>query len=64
MRWFGYAGAQKRQTIQQAARVVTGVPFTGRRPRGSPVSQAIGQIEKNWLRFAVLQLRIVLALFY
>jgi hypothetical protein len=44
-------GAQKKETIQQPAGAVTSVRFPGRRPRGSPVSQAIGQMEKNWLRF-------------
>jgi hypothetical protein len=44
--------------------VVIGVHFPGRRPRGSPVFQVVGAIEKNWLRFAIKQLKIVLALFY
>jgi hypothetical protein len=37
----------------QAQEWLTGMRFPGRRPRGSPVSQAIGESEKNWLRFAI-----------
>jgi hypothetical protein len=48
-------GAQKKETIQRAARAVTGVAFAVAAPRG-PVFQALGEIEKNWVRFAYLQL--------
>jgi hypothetical protein len=41
---------------------VTGVRFTGRRPPGA-VFQAVGGIEKNWVRFAIYNYRLYLVFY-
>jgi hypothetical protein len=50
---------RKKETIQQAARAVTGVRFCGRRPGVEQFFKPLVTL-KNWVRFACLQLKIVL----